>query len=301
MFSEDDVKKHDIDTIKKWLRDSVGRSVVPIKYITTGTILCRGVSCQDGRPVRIQRISYPPSDRATLQRASRIGQPRFYCSVASPAPFYELHAKQGDLVGLSFWEVMEPLWLHNLGFHPSTLREIGAQECSIVGREQLIKAIPDESEANNKIRGEFSRIFAQYVPDEKSYLYKQSIAINEFLDEFEICFPDGPGMPVKKEIAGTAYPSLQMRGDADNVVLLPKFVHSSLRLNSVQYVKVEEANDARSAYRFLTIGISESFSDGQNINWFETLGSETDRQCSIAIEDGHWVTRRGDGSIFYSV
>lgn len=301
MFSEDDVKNNDIDTIKRWLLDSVGRAVVPIKYITTGTILCRGVSCQDGRPVRIQRISYPPSDMATLQRASRIGQPRFYCSVASLAPFYELHAKQGDLVALSFWEVMEPLWLHNLGFHPDTLRQLGAQEHSIVGREQLINAIPDESEANNKIRGDFSRIFAQDVPDEKRYLYKQSIAINEFLDEFEITFPDGPRMPVRKEIAGTAYPSLKMRGDADNVVLLTKFVHSSLRLNSVQYVKIEEADDARAAYRFLTIGISESFSGGNIINWHETLGAESDRRCSIAIEDGHWVARRGDGSVFYSV
>jgi hypothetical protein len=107
-------------------------------------------------------------------------------------------------------------------------------------------------------------------------------------------------LPVKKEIAGTAYPSLKMRGDADNIVLLPKVVHSSLRLNSVQYVMVEEADDARSAYTFVTIEISESFS-GDNINWFETLGAESDRRCSIAIENGHWVTRRGDGSVFYSV
>jgi hypothetical protein len=301
MFSEDDIKKHDIDTIKKWLRESVDRAVVPIKYITTEKPLCRGVFCQDGRPERIERISYPPKHLATLQRASRIGQPRFYCGVASPAPFYELHAKRGDLVGLSFWEVMEPLWLHNLGFDPGTLRGLGAQERSIVDRGQLINAIPDESEANNDIRATFSRIFAQNVPKEKSYLYKQSIAVNEFLDEFEIQFPSGPGLPVIKEIAGTVYPSLQMRGDADNIVLRPCVVHSSLRLKSVQYVMVEEADDTKSAYQFLTIGISKSFSDGQIINWHETLGSESDRRCSIAIENGHWVTRRGDGTIFNSV
>ncbi len=301
MFSEDDVKKYDIETIKKWLRERVDRAVVPIKYIKSGCILYRGVPCQEGRPDCIERISYPPSKLiTTLQRANRIGQPRFYCSVASPAPFYEIHAKQGDLVALSIWEVMEPLWLHNLGFHPEMLRQLGAQERSIIGRKDLINAIPSESEANNKIRGDFSRIFAQDVPTGEEYWYKQTIAINEFLDEFEVQFSDGPGGSAKKEIAGTAYPSLKMRGDADNVVLLPKFVHSSLRLNSVQYVRVEEANDARSAYRFLTIGISESFS-GNNINWFEKLGSESDRRCSVAIEDGHWVTRRGDGSIFYTV
>lgn len=92
-----------------------------------------------------------------------------------------------------------------------------------------------------------------------------------------------------------------MRGDADNIVLRPRVVHSSLRLKSVQYVRVEEADDAKSAYQFLTIGISQSFSDGQIINWHETLGSESDHRCSIAIENGHWVTRRGHGTIFYSV
>jgi hypothetical protein len=301
MFSEDDVKEHDIDSIKTWLRERVGRAVVPVKYIEAGSILYRGVPCQEGRPVRIERISYPPPERiTTLQRANRIGQPRFYCSVASPAPFYELHAKQGDLVALSIWEAMEPLWLHNLGYHPETLRQLGAQERSIIGRENLINAISSEDEATNKTRGDFSRIFAQDVPAGREYLYKQSIAINEFLDEFEIHFPDGPGVPAQKEIAGTAYPSLKMRADADNVVLLPKFVHSSLRLKSVQYVIVEEADDTRSAYTFLTIGISESFS-GNKINWFETLGPESDRRCSIAIEDGHWVARRGDGSVFYTV
>jgi hypothetical protein len=261
MFSEDEVKNHDIDTMKKLLRERVGRAVVPIRHIKTGSILYRGVPCQEGRPVPIQRISYPPSERITnLQRANRIGQSRFYCSIASPAVFYEINSKQGDLVALSIWEVMEPLWLRNLGFHPETLRLLGAQEQSIVGREHMIDALSIESEDNNKIRREFSRAFTQDVPAGQEYWYKQSIAINEFLDEFEIPFPDGPGLPVKKEIAGTAYPSLKMHGDADNTVLQPKFVHASLRLNSVQYVKVEEADDTRSAYTLLTIGISESFS-----------------------------------------
>jgi hypothetical protein len=36
------------------------------------------------------------------------------------------------------------------------------------------------------------------------------------------------GMAKHRKVAGTLYPTMRMRGDADNVVLLPEFVDSSL-------------------------------------------------------------------------
>jgi hypothetical protein len=89
-----------------------------------------------------------------------------------------------------------------------------------------------------------------------------------------------------------------MCGDADNVVLLPEFVDSSLTLKSVQYVRVEAADEATSSYTFLTIGIANNFF-GDNIEWLETLGPEDDRRCSIALENGHWVARDGRKRLYF--
>jgi hypothetical protein len=67
----------------------------------------------------------------------------------------------------------------------------------------------------------------------------------------------------------------------------------------VQYVRVEAANEETSSYTFLTIAISNGFSD-DNIEWMETLGPEDDPRCHIALENGHWVGRDGYNRLCFS-
>jgi hypothetical protein len=137
-------------------------------------------------------------------------------------------------------------------------------------------------------------------PPGRNICTKLSIALNESFEQVKFEFPDdGPDLPRHKRIAGTVYPSMRMRGDADNIVLLPEFVRSSLALKMVQYVRVEAANEETSSYTFLTIAISNGFSD-DNIEWMETLGPEDDPRCHIALENGHWVGRDGYNRLCFS-
>jgi hypothetical protein len=73
--------------------------------------------------------------------------------------FYELHAKQGDLIAWSRWEVKEPLWMYNLGYHPEALRLLGTQEHNISMRQKITDAIPNETSENDKIGYEVSKAF----------------------------------------------------------------------------------------------------------------------------------------------
>jgi hypothetical protein len=50
----------------------------------------------------------------------------FYCCVGAFPVFFELHAKPGDLIALSEWALTEPLWMHNLGYHPGSLDKMSA-------------------------------------------------------------------------------------------------------------------------------------------------------------------------------
>lgn len=114
--------------------------------IRPGNRLYRGVRCPT-RPEQLERISYPPPDRVTqLGRVNRPRQSVFYCSIGAPAVFYELRAKPGDLVALSEWELVEPLWMHNLGYHPHALQRIQAP--AHVMRPQLTDPIPNETPVN---------------------------------------------------------------------------------------------------------------------------------------------------------
>jgi hypothetical protein len=134
--------------------------------------------------------------------------------------------------------------MHNLEFHPQALIRIGAQADAIAMRQRVTHPIPNESKANEKLRLKISKAFTAVVPKDKKYRYKQSIAINESLSEVVYVGSNDPGAPKRPKISGTVYPALQMRGDADNAALLPEFVESSLKLISVRYVRVEDADEA---------------------------------------------------------
>jgi hypothetical protein len=215
MFSEAELETLDCDTLRHWLEGKLGGYKIAVKpmlaynpLLRGNTQLYRGVRCEP-RPNTISRISYPrPEHVTTLQRVNRIGQPRFYCSCSSVGMFYELHAKQGDLIAWSRWEVKEPLWMYNLGYHPEALRLLGTQEHNISMRQKITEAIPNETSENDKIRYEVSKAFTIDVPADKEYLYRLSIAINESFAKTEFEFPNDLGAPNHKNVAGTVYPSM---------------------------------------------------------------------------------------------
>jgi hypothetical protein len=101
---------------------------------------------------------------------------------------------------------------------------------------------------------------------------------------------------IYKRFAGTVYPAMRMRGDADNVVILPEFVDSSLTINQVWYVMVEAADEATSSYTLLTIGHANKFPHA-NIEWQKMMGADSDHRSHIALEDRHWVWRDGYGHV----
>jgi hypothetical protein len=295
IFSDDRLKGKNIDSLKRYLRSKLGGYRVAFADITTGNLLYRGVPWQQ-RPSKVKDVSYPPCDRVTkLGRINRIGKPVFYCSLAAHGVFYELRAKRGDLIALSEWEVVEPVWMHNLGYHEDTLRKMGAAE--IATRSRFINPIPNNTKQHEHLRCQLSLAFTEDVREDQNYRYKQSIAINELLFDGASPFPQYLDGPKSNRAAGTVYPAIRMRGSADNVAIWPEFVDSSLRIRSVRYVLVEAADEATSSYTLLTRAISTTF-HGSDIVWQEALLPENRRRSHIALEGDNWVIRDGDNCIY---
>ncbi len=296
ILSDDQIKKHDIDTLKRFVRHKLGGYVVATKDIRADNHVYRGVRWQE-RPTTTDQLSYPPAAAITkLGRTNRIGQPVFYGSAAGPGVFFELRAQPGEMIAFSEWRVTEPLWMRNLGYHDAAMRAMGARPSP--QRLHLTNPIKDESKANARLRYQLSRAFTEDVRDGEEYRYQQSIAINELMfDRAEPLPTNAPG-PKYDRAAGTVYPAMQMRGEADNLMFWPEFVDSSLRIVSVSHVLIEAADAASSSYTFLVTGMSKGF-DGKNIIWADELLPEARRRSTIAIEDGHWVMRDGDGKIYF--
>jgi hypothetical protein len=130
----------------------------------------------------------------------------FYCSVAAPAVFYELRAKQGDRIALSQWEIAERVWMHNLGYHEAALAKLGAPD--LPTRASAYDLIPNETRKNAKLRRLLSLAFTEDIPVGREYRYKQSIAINELLFDKAEPIPLRPGGPKSPRVAGTVYPDI---------------------------------------------------------------------------------------------
>jgi hypothetical protein len=296
LFWREQIKRRDIDTLKGQLRAKLGGYRVAIKYITTDNVLFRGVVCNE-RPDTIDRISYPPPDMvAMLGRLNRVGQPVFYASRGAPAVYYEIHAKEGDRLAVSTWKLIEPLWMHNLGFHEQSLRRMGTP---IAGpRKTFANPIPNESASNARLRRALSEAFTEDVPVGEEYRYKLPLAINELL--FEGAAPlrtDVPNGPRSDKAAGTVYPAMRMRGAADNVAIRPEFVDRCLRIKFVSYVLVEAADANRLSYTVSSLAQSDTF-QGKDIIWREGLTDERQRRGHITFENNQWVLRDGLNEIY---
>ena len=89
LFTDDQIRRNNIDTLKRWLRPKLGGYTVAIKNITTDNVLYRGVPWPE-RPRRVTDLSYPPVAFARLNRANRAGQPMFYASRGAPMKLKEV-------------------------------------------------------------------------------------------------------------------------------------------------------------------------------------------------------------------
>jgi hypothetical protein len=295
-FTFEQLQTMTIDALKAYLRRRIGGYRVVIKDMPTTNRVFRGRVCEE-RPRTTDDISYPQPHRVTKYgRANRDHISMFYGCLGAFPIFFEIHAKQGDLVALSEWATIEPLWMHNLGYHPEALDRMGAPVPS--QRSPLVNPIPNETNHNFNLRRRMSLAFTADVPDGSEYRYKETIAINELLfDRASPIAVRGHNSPQSERVAGTVYPTVKMKGLADNVAIWPDFVDRSLRIKSVRFLRVETADQERLAYTFLTIGYSQTFSE-KTIVWQGDLAPEAERRTHVTFEDGHWVFRDGSKRIY---
>lgn len=264
LFFAEEIARQDIDVLKKRLRAKMGGFVVAMKPILAGARLFRGVPRAE-RPSDVRQISYPPAEVVTsMGRLNRVGSSMFYCSAGEPPVSYELKARVGDTIAVSEWEVLEPLWLHNLGFHEDALVKLGVP--FVGSRPDLTNAIPDETTENERLRRKFSLALAEDVAAGDEYKYKLSVAINELLFDKAGPIPIREGRPRFDGASGTVYPSVQLNARADNVALFPEFVDSSLQIRSVKHTIIKAFNPKSREYGVEILFDTNKF-DGNQIIW----------------------------------
>ena len=231
-----------------------------------------------------------PVQLARLNRASREEQINVLCEPWRAACVLRIARRCiGQRIALSEWSVTEPIWMHNLGFHEAALRRLGGPE--VEARPQLMQPIPRETKENKKLRRLLSLAFTADTSRDREYRYKLSVAINELLFDKAGPLPLRASGPRFERVAGTAYPTMLMKGVADNVAIWPEFVDSCLSIKSVRYVEIERVEEGRLC-TWLDLAIADQFIDG-TIAWQDADGPEEVRRSHIEYTNGQWISRDG--------
>lgn len=249
-------------------------NIPPGKYIHRTSI------CQ--KPANIRRLSYPPAEVAILGRANERGKPRFYGSIGRSVPFFELNPQIGDTIALSTWRTTGDMLLNRVGFTKESSVYLGSKR--ELDKLYAPAAFLEElSEAERMVNDFLAKWFVRKISPEEAESYKLTAAIANILM--------GGGV-----FAGLVYPTVKMFGNADNLVLDPKFVDCSLELVTIEYLEITE--NAGINFKTELLDTAVTWDEAGNIEWTgRELGWRYQEMSKIYMkaEGGEWVNQDPEG------
>lgn len=228
--------------------------------LPAGTLVYRGVPCQE-LPCQIQHISYPPPERvAHDQRANRAGVPMFYASATWHPPFFEAGVQPNDEILISRWISRQPLRL--VSFHP-------ADQCPDdphADRNQALRHVLARLPAPTRAAATFlTQAFTRPVSAGTAHHYRLSIAVAE-------------ACKLGSLFDGLLYPSAAMPSLAHNLALHPNCLDAGkLELQYVEHLRVRQVGTE--TLRVHSLNFANRFGPEGSLRW--------------AGQPGNWVLREG--------
>lgn len=264
-FRAQDLREVEFERLKSLVADGFIGMCREVVWTQPEQLLYRGVGpAENCKPTNLSRISYPPIQYATTWgRVTRPGQNAFYSSVAKEPIAWELGLKAGDHIAFGRWRSTAQLLLMQVGFHERALQTLGGNRTAATWASESVSPL---TELDRMIDEFFSSEFCKIVPPGEEHLYKGSVAIAEPLLRSSIEELGGvPGYTGLPRVAGLLYPSIAAAGEIDNIALLPTVVDDSLRLEFVEWARVEAMENGRCKLTYLDCASSFA-ADGQ-IEW----------------------------------
>jgi len=264
----------------------------------------------DKKPEIFDDIIYPPTKYVTsFQRLNEPGCPVFYCSNSNHICVFEGRYKNGDVVTISEWEVIEgkKLVTTNIGYteHLKTWskREVPVWETK---HDPLKGKTAEEIEKNKLILDFLSKIFCQNFDDENNK-YKLSIAISNILGfntESKNVFEkigEQKYRAGKDPMEGIIYPSIIAEAKADNLAIRRFSFHEKMKFVCADYIRVIEVNE--NIFKFEELDFSNEIDADKKIIWKGRRGNILVPKDSpvkiIKTDENEFTASRIDGGKLY--
>ncbi|UOG75828.1 RES domain-containing protein [Hymenobacter tibetensis] len=253
-------RRHSISSLSTRVRWLLTEPNIRCLELPAGTLVYRGIPCQE-LPQRVQDVSYPPPERiAHDQRANRAGVPMFYASATWHPPFFEAGVQPQDEIIISRWISRQPLRL--VSFHPADQSPDDPHS----DRDHTLRQVLQQLPSSVRVVSAFlTRIFTRPVSEENAHHYRFSIAIAEAckLGDF---------------FDGLLYPSAAMPSLNHNLALHPSCLDTGkLELQYVEHLRVNKVGTE--TLDVCSLDFANQVAPDGRLHW---LG-----------QPGNWVLREG--------
>jgi hypothetical protein len=242
------LRRHSIELLSGRVRRLLTGQVARCLQLPAGTLVYRGVPCQE-LPSRVQQVSYPPPERvAHNQRANRAGVPIFYASATWHPPFFEAGVQPNDEILISRWISRQPLRL--ISFHP-------ADQCPDdphADRDQALRHVLSQLPSPTRAAATFlTKAFTRPVSADTAHHYRLSIAVAEACE-------------LGSSFDGLLYPSAAMPSLAHNLALHPSCLDTGkLELQYVEHLRVRHVGTE--TLRVHSLNFTSHFDADGTLHW----------------------------------
>jgi hypothetical protein len=268
-----DLRTVDVDFIFEQLRPVFDGYVVKACIFDAGMPLYRG-NVYPQQPMNRSFLTYPPVALVDkFQRANRPGRPMFYCSGARPPPFFELGVRSGDHISISRWRTTERALLNNIGYDQPVFDMLKSTRTADIYK-YIMPELDDGFDPTNDnyiVHTFLAKEFAHRIAVGEEHQYKLSAAIAEWLLGKDVVAKPGEEWKIEKlppyrKFCGIMYPALAMSANADNIALRPEFVDNYLKLEQVEYLRIDEVVEPQ-RYKYTFVDFANSFATDGTIQW----------------------------------
>jgi len=247
-----------------------------------GLRLFRVRSCE--KPSSIRELSYPPAEAVGLGRVNRSGSPVLYCCTSREAPFFESRPPVAKTVAIVQWETTAPLLVNHVGYTRQAFDALGSARQQAGWGPQPAEF--PSWDGNEEIAEFLARLFTQRVAKGEEHFYKLTVAVAEKLFADDL-------------FDGLLYPTVAMRGNADNFAVKPRYADKHLRFLKAEFVRIAAERDF--AYDITVLDTATELGSDGSILWSGRLDQWVLRnqgdELTVEVENGRWVARDARGNI----
>lgn len=245
------------------------------------------------KPQLISELSYPPNELVKeYGRGNVIGQSIFYCATHSSVPFYELKCEVGDKLALSTWRSKPGLVLNHIGFTEEVKEKLKSNR-KLDEIYDFVNETNNFNDLNEMVHAYLGYLFSRPIPEGEEVLYyKVTSVLANIMMQADI-------------INGLIYPTVQMRGNADNILLKPEYVDKHMEFVNVEYIHINEAKDNSFSIDRVDSATAKTLQNNK-ITWSgRPLQWELNKSGMAATfeyeKDGTWVAKGENGNIIEPV